>query len=71
MSRSFDARHPEVTVRLTGEDGNVFSVAGRVITALRRAGVPREERDKFTAELMASHSYDEALLVVMQWVEVT
>ena len=29
----------EVDVRLSGTDGNVFSILGKVSTALRRAGV--------------------------------
>ncbi len=31
-----------VSVRLTGEDGNVFAVIGRTARALRRAGFPDE-----------------------------
>jgi hypothetical protein len=32
-------RHPEVTVQLTGEDGNAFMIIGLARQALRDAGV--------------------------------
>jgi hypothetical protein len=63
-------RHPEVCVPLVGQDGNIFSIIGRVIQALKRAGVEQAERDKFWREVSASKSYDAALAVVMRWVEV-
>ena len=40
-------RHPEVEVQLTGEDGNVFLVLGRVSRALKRAGYEDEVREFF------------------------
>jgi len=32
--------HQKVTVKLIGEDGNAFSIMGRVAKALRRSGQP-------------------------------
>jgi hypothetical protein len=64
-------RHPNVSVRLTGQDGNIFSIIGRVNQALRRAGVSSEERSRFSAEIMESRDYNEALRRVMTWVEVS
>lgn len=65
-----DARYPDITVQLTGEDGNVFSIIGRVRRSLQRAGVSEADVTAFTNEVMASHSYDEALQTVMRWVNV-
>lgn len=70
-------RHPEIEVQLSGEDGNVFSIIGRVTQALRRARDPEtgerlvtnDEVDEFRREVMAAKSYDEALGVVMRWVD--
>ena len=62
-------RYPDVTVRLVGEDGNAFSIMGRVRGALRRADVPQDEIERFTAEAMAG-DYDDLLRTVMAWVDV-
>jgi hypothetical protein len=57
-------------VNLTDEDGNIFVIGGRVRGALRKAGYPDEAIESFTAELTEAKSYDEALRVVMRWVDV-
>ena len=64
-----EAKHPEITVQLTGTDGNAFAVIGTVTRALRRAGVSKEERDQFTKEAM-SGDYDNVLATCFKWVEV-
>ena len=64
-----DVKFPDVTVQLTGEDGNVFGVIGRVAKALKRAGHV-EGAAEFTAAAFASKSYDEVLRLAMQTVEV-
>jgi hypothetical protein len=64
-----EATFPDVTVQLTGEDGNVFAVIGAVQRALRRSGY-REEASAFAREAMAQSSYDEVLQLVMRTVEV-
>ena len=63
------AIHPEITVQLTGTDGNAFAVIGTVTRALRRAGVSKEERDQFSKEAM-SGDYDNVLATCFKWVEV-
>ena len=66
----FDDIHPvRPRCRLVGEDGNVFSIIGRVASALRRAGM-RDEADEFVERALASRSYDEALTLVFDYVEV-
>lgn len=65
-------RYPDVKVRLShDQDGNIFFILGAVRVAMRRAGVPQEEIDQFSAELMDAASYDEALALIMRTVKVT
>jgi len=61
-------RHPEITVQLTGRDGNAFAVIGRVRQALRRARVPNAEIKQFIEEATSS-DYDHLLQTVMEWVD--
>jgi len=63
-------KYPDVEVRLSGEDGNAFTVIARVRTALRRAGVTTEELAAFTTEATAG-DYDHVLQTAMAWVEVS
>ncbi len=58
-----------ITVKLVGEDGNAFAILGRVRQALRDAGVPKEEEDKFIQEAK-SGDYDQLLCTCMKWVDV-
>ena len=61
----------DVTVHLSGEDGNLFSLLGSCRRSLRQAEVPDKEIDAFTAEVMDSPNYDAALRVMMRWVDVS
>ncbi len=63
-------KYPHVRVKLTGRDGNAFAVLGAVSSALRRAGVAKEERDAFFAEATAG-DYDHLLATAMRWVDVS
>lgn len=60
----------DVEVQLTGLDGNIFFIMGRVQRELRRAGATQEEISQFQSEVTDTDSYHAALGVVMQWVEV-
>jgi hypothetical protein len=62
-------KYPAVSVRLVGENGNAFSILGRVHKALRQAGVPKAEADAFVTEAQ-SGDYDHLLQTVMRWVQV-
>lgn len=62
-------KYPNVKVALIGEDGNAFSILGRVEEALRKAGVSHEERSLFRKEATAG-DYDHLLQTVMTWVNV-
>lgn len=57
------------TVQLSGEDGNVFLIIGRVSKALKRAGMAQEAAE-FTTKAYNAKSYDEVLQLCMAYVDV-
>ena len=57
------------TVKLTGHDGNAFSIMGRIKQALRCAGADKEYIDKYLKEA-TSGDYDNLLVVSMQYADV-
>ena len=63
-------KYPKVKVKLAGEDGNAFSILGRVCRALRKAEVPYEQVEAYRKEAM-SGGYDNLLRVTMKWVDVS
>jgi hypothetical protein len=63
-------RYPNVTVVLCGEDGNAFSIMGRVSRALRRAGASDAEIAAYISEATAG-DYNDLLQTTMKWVEVS
>lgn len=62
-------KYPNITVELTGRDGNAFAILGTMKRALRESGVPKEEIDAFLNEAMAG-DYDQLLATCMEWVNV-
>lgn len=58
----------DIFVPLLGHDGNAFAIIGRTMYALRKAGVEREEIEKFRIEA-ESGDYDNVLRTVMRWVD--
>lgn len=63
-------RHPEVTVQLTGTDGNAFAVLDAVKNALAGAGVSETEQAEFWTEATA-RDCDTLLQTCMRWVDVS
>lgn len=61
-------KHPEVNIPLVGEDGNAFSILGRVSRAMKRAGI-HSEWDEFHKEA-TSGNYDNLLMTVFRWFSV-
>ena len=55
--------------KLVGTDGNVFSLAGRVSQALKKAGQP-EKAKEFMAKLPQCKNYGEALVLINGYVEI-
>lgn len=60
----------KIEVELIGEDGNAFSLIGKVKRELRRAGASAEECNQFMEEAM-SGDYNNVLQTCMRWVHVT
>lgn len=61
-------KYPEVKVQLTGRDSNAFSILGRTLTAMRRAGLSEEERKVYQKEA-TSGDYNHLLATTMRWVD--
>ena len=62
-----EPRYPNITVQLSGNDGNAFAVMATVRKALRRAGVSAEEVSEYVKQSTAG-DYDNLLRVAMSWV---
>ena len=59
----------EIEVELVGTDGNVFSLIGKVLKAIRRE-IGTNEAKLFSSEAMNKGSYDEVLTFITETVEV-
>ena len=62
-------KYPNITVQLTGHDGNAFRIVGETMRTLRRSGVRDTRITAFYAEA-TSGDYDHLLQTVMEWVNV-
>ena len=56
---------------LIGQDGNVFNLIGIASQTLRRAGMPEQAKEMSSRIQTETHSYDEALCIIMEYVNVT
>jgi hypothetical protein len=63
-------KFPNAKVRLTGTDGNAFSIMGKVSEALKRAGATQAQINEYVDESM-SGDYDHLLQTATSWVEVS
>jgi len=67
-----EVEKPKVTkprCKLIGEDGNIFNLIGIAARALRKAGLA-DKATEMSEKIMQSKSYEEALSVIMEYVEV-
>lgn len=55
--------------KLIGEDGNIFFILGRVSRVLKDNGMADKAKE-CTNRVMASGSYEQALGIIMEYVEV-
>ncbi len=62
-------KYPNITVKLTGTDGNAYAIIGRVNNALIAAGIDKDERDLFKKEAMQGN-YDQVIVAAFQWVNI-
>jgi len=58
--------HQKVTVKLVGEDGNAFSIMGRVSRALKRSGQPEAAAEYL--KRATEGNYDHLLQVTLEYV---
>jgi len=68
MSDITSPKYPHINIPLVGEDGNAFSILGRVQRIMKQNGL-RDEVEAFHAEA-TSGNYDNLLLTVMRWFSV-
>jgi hypothetical protein len=61
-------RYPHIKVTLSGTDGNVFALMGKVRIAMRRARVPQPQIEEFTENVLACDGYDDALRIMLETV---
>jgi len=59
---------PKPKVQLVGQDGNVFNLLGICTKALKRAD-QYEEAEEFQKRVMSSDSYNEALAIMLEYVD--
>lgn len=69
MGYSMENPKYDIDVQLTGGDGNAFAIMGAVVREMRRAGVSKEDIDKYREE-STSGDYDNLLATAMRWVNV-
>ena len=60
-----DTKYPNINIPLVGEDGNAFSILGRVQRIMRQNGL-QNEYEVFHAEA-TSGDYNNLLRTVMSW----
>jgi hypothetical protein len=56
--------------QLTGEDGNVFGLVGKVSKTLKRAGQPDKAKE-MADRVCKSGSYAEAIAIMGEYVEIS
>ena len=61
-------KYPHITVRLSGQNGNAFSLMGVTRQAMRKAKVPQDEIEEVMKECMAG-DYDHLIQTIMRTVE--
>jgi glutamate mutase epsilon subunit len=55
--------------KLIGEDGNIFNLMGIASRTLKKAGM-KDKADEMVDKITKSKSYDEALSIIMEYVEI-
>ena len=62
-------KYLNINVKLTEENGNAFVILGKVQREMRKAGLTKEEINKYVEEA-TSGDYDKLLQVTMEYVNV-
>ncbi len=66
MTTTTSPKYPDIEIQLSGEDGNAFSIMGRVRRAMYRSGLGDTEWGDYYSEA-TSGSYDHLLMTTMKW----
>jgi hypothetical protein len=69
-SNKLEPLYPHVKVPLIGTDGNGMFLIAAVTSAMKNAGVPKSEIDRFRGEAM-SGSYEALIQCCIKWVDVS
>lgn len=59
----------DIEIKLTGEDGNIFSILGRVTNMMKSKGYYHLAR-RLTDEIVTCGSYSDALKIIQKYVNV-
>ena len=59
----------KIKVKLIGENGNIFNLVGITVKALNKNG-QREEAKEMSDKVFNSKSYEEALMIISNYVEI-
>ena len=60
----------KITVKLIGEDGNIFNLMGICTRELRRAG-QKDVADELVKDITTNaNSYEDALAIIMKYIDV-
>ncbi|PHJ80057.1 hypothetical protein VF14_18245 [Nostoc linckia z18] len=59
-------KYPDITVKLSGTDGNAFSIIGNCCRAARKAGLSKQEIQAFMDDASKS-DYHNVIRVAMRW----
>jgi len=65
-----EPKYPNIKVKLTGYNGNTYSVMGKVTKALQKNDVSKEIQDEFFREA-TSGDHNHVLQTCMKYVQVT
>ena len=57
--------------KLLGEDGNIYNLMGIASRTLKKNGLEEEAKEMFNKITTEAKSYDEALCIIMDYVDVT
>lgn len=63
-------KHPEIKVKLVGEDGNVFNLLYICLEAMKKARISKAEQKEFIKEATKS-DYNNFLVTCMDWFTVS
>jgi hypothetical protein len=65
--KSMELEKPEC--KLIGENGNIFNLLGIASQCLKRAGL-RDQASEMAERVFQSQSYDEALVIIGEYVDI-